>query len=108
MPPIAPWPQIEGTPKSRNFRKSGLDGKALGMAHFFADPNKLRAEYAIAMRSDWKGRGLAYLLMTRLIDIARQRGIGELVGEVLRRMSRCCRCAASEACPSLPTWPIQV
>ena len=41
-------------------------------------------EYAIAVRSDWKGRGVGYLLMKRLIDIARQRGIGELVGEVLR------------------------
>ena len=59
------------------------DGKALGVAHFFADPDNQRAEYAIAVRSDWKGRGVGYLLMTRLIDIARSRGIGELVGEVL-------------------------
>src|SRR5207237_6983131 len=58
------------------------DGTALGVVHFFADPDKLRAEYAIAVRSDWKGRGVGYLLMTRLIDIARRRGIGELVGEV--------------------------
>jgi acetyltransferase len=54
------------------------------VAHFFADPAKLRAEYAIAVRSDWKGRGLGYPLMTRLIDIACRRGVGELVGEVLR------------------------
>jgi acetyltransferase len=54
------------------------------VVHFFADPDKRRAEYAIAVRSDWKGRGLGYLLMTRLIDIARQRGIRKLVGEVLR------------------------
>jgi acetyltransferase len=60
------------------------DGTALGVVHFFADPDKLRAEYAIAVRSDWKGRGVGYLLMTRLIDIAAQRGIVELVGEVLR------------------------
>jgi acetyltransferase len=60
------------------------NGVALGVAHFFADPDNLRAEYAIAVRSDWKGRGVGYLLMRRLIDIARQRGIGELVGEVLR------------------------
>ena len=53
-----------------------LDGVALGVAHFFADPDQLRAEYAIAVRSDWKGRGLGYLLMTRLIGIARERGIG--------------------------------
>jgi acetyltransferase len=71
-----------------------LDGRALGVAHFFADPDKLRAKYAIAVRSDWKGRGLGYLLMTRLINIARRRGIGELVGEVLREnepMLQMCR-----------------
>ena len=71
-----------------------LDGMALGVAHFFADPDRLRAEYAIAVRSDWKGRGVGFLLMTRLIDIARQRGIGELTGEVLREnepMLQMCR-----------------
>jgi len=60
------------------------DGTALGVVHFFADPDKLRAEYAIVVRSDWKRRGVGYLLMTHLIDIAKQRGIAELVGEVLR------------------------
>jgi acetyltransferase len=59
------------------------DGVALGVAHFFADPDKLRAEYAVAVRSDWKGRGAGFALMTRLIEIAGQRGIGELTGEVL-------------------------
>ena len=70
------------------------DGTPLGVAHFFADPDKLRAEYAIAVRSDWKGRGVGYLLMTRLIDVARQRGVGELVGQVLREnepMLQMCR-----------------
>jgi acetyltransferase len=59
-------------------------GTALGVAHFFADPDRLRAEYAIAVRSDWKGRGVGFLLMTSLIDMARRWGIGELVGEVMR------------------------
>jgi acetyltransferase len=70
------------------------DDVAVGVAHFFADPDNLRAEYAIAVRSDWKGRGVGYLLMRRLIDISRQRGIGELVGEVLREnepMLQMCR-----------------
>jgi len=67
---------------------------SVGVVHFFADPDNLRAEYAIAVRSDWKGRGLGYLLMNRLIDIAGQRGIGELAGEVLREnepMLQMCR-----------------
>ena len=56
---------------------------ALGVSRFAADPDNRRAEYAVEVRSDWKGRGLGYLLMTRLIDVARRRGIGELIGEVL-------------------------
>jgi acetyltransferase len=35
------------------------------------------------VRTDWHGRGIGYLLMTRLIEVARQWGIGELVGDVL-------------------------
>ncbi len=60
------------------------DGTVLGIARYVADPDRLSAEYAIAVRSDWHGRGVGYVLMNRLIAIARQRGVGELVGEVLR------------------------
>ena len=60
------------------------DGVALGVVRFHAEEDRSRAEYAIAVRSDWKGRGLGYLLMTRLIDVARQWRIGELAGQVLR------------------------
>ncbi len=60
------------------------ENTALGVAHFFADPDREQAEYAIAVRSDWQGRDVGYLLMTRLIDIARRCGIGALIGEVLR------------------------
>jgi acetyltransferase len=68
--------------------------QALGVSRFAADPDNRQAEYAVEVRSDWKGRGLGYLLMTRLIDVARQRRIGELFGEVLREntpMLRMCR-----------------
>jgi acetyltransferase len=70
------------------------DEVPLGVVHYFADPDNRRAEYAIAVRSDRKGMGLGYLLMTRLIEIARQRGIGEIDGEVLQEnepMLKMCR-----------------
>jgi len=75
------------------------DEAALGIARFHAEPAPYlqlarRAAYAIAVRSDWKGRGLGYLLMTRLIAVAREWGIGELVGQVLsenHRMLVMCR-----------------
>ncbi len=57
---------------------------ALGVARYSADPDNQAAEFAIAVRSDWKGRGLGHLLMTRLIAVARRRGIGALRGDVLR------------------------
>ncbi|HTW53996.1 MAG TPA: GNAT family N-acetyltransferase, partial [Stellaceae bacterium] len=60
------------------------NGVPLGVARYAADPDRLRAEYAVAVRSDWKGRGIGYILMVRLIDIARVSGIGELFGDVLR------------------------
>ncbi len=59
------------------------DGPALGVARFSSDPDRTAAEFAVALRSDWKGRGLGFLLMSRIIDIARRRGIGEIIGDVL-------------------------
>ena len=86
-------------------------GLALAMAHLFTDLESMRAEYAIAVRSDWKGRGLGCLLMMRLIDLARQRGIGELVGEVLREnvpMLRMCRKLGFAVCPEPADFSIFV
>jgi acetyltransferase len=62
---------------------TAADRTPLGVARFAADPDNRRAEYAIGVRSDWQGRGLGALLMQRIIEIAKGRGIGELFGEVL-------------------------
>jgi len=58
-------------------------GEIWGVARFFADPDNTSAEYAVIVRSDLKGRGFGYALMTALIAVARSRGIGELFGDVL-------------------------
>jgi acetyltransferase len=49
-----------------------------------ADPDNQRGEYAILVRHDMAGMGLGILLMRRIIDYARSRGIREIVGDVLR------------------------
>ena len=59
-------------------------GAIWGVARFAADPDNIRAEYAITVRTDLKGHGLGYLLMTRLIEVAKARGLSEIFGEVLR------------------------
>jgi acetyltransferase len=65
-------------------RKTG-DGsfETLGVARAIADPDRNKAEFAIIVRSDVKGRGLGKLLMQKLIAYCRSRGIGEIVGEAL-------------------------
>jgi acetyltransferase len=70
------------------------DGTVLGIARYSAEPGSAVAEYAVAVRSDWTGHGIGYLLLTRLIGIARGAGIAELIGEVLaenHRMMEMCR-----------------
>jgi acetyltransferase len=48
-----------------------------------ADPDNQAAEFAILVEKALTGQGLGSLLLRRLIDYARRRGIGELHGEVL-------------------------
>jgi acetyltransferase len=55
-----------------------------GVVRIAADPDNLRAEYAVMVRSDMKGQGLGYILMNKILDYARARGIKEIYGEVLR------------------------
>jgi acetyltransferase len=72
----------------------GGDGAALGAVRYGADPDNARAEYAIAVRSDRQSQGLGTLLMREIMEVARQRGIGEIAGDVLRenrRMLQICR-----------------
>ncbi|MEQ1614639.1 MAG: bifunctional acetate--CoA ligase family protein/GNAT family N-acetyltransferase, partial [Hyphomicrobiaceae bacterium] len=59
------------------------NGALLGVARLIADPDFQRAEYAIIVASDLKGRGLGWRLMQHLIEYARREGLAELYGDVL-------------------------
>ncbi len=54
-----------------------------GVVRLIADPDNAKAEFAVIVRSDLKGRGLGRALMERILDYARSRGIGEVWGDVL-------------------------
>jgi acetyltransferase len=56
----------------------------IGVVHLVSDPDNERAEFAILVRSDLHRRGIGRLLMTRLIEYARSRGLSEIFGHVLR------------------------
>jgi acetyltransferase len=58
--------------------------RTLGVVRAVSDPDNETAEFAVAVRSDQKGRRLGQLLMERIISYARVRGVHWLVGEALR------------------------
>ena len=62
------------------------DGTAqmLGVVRAIIDPDNVDAEFAIIVRSDLKGQGLARLLLRKMIDFLARRGIQRMVGYVLR------------------------
>jgi acetyltransferase len=64
----------------------GVAGKAdiFGVVRMNADPDMEKAEYAIALDRAMTGLGLGPMLMRRIIDHAKGRGIKKLYGEVLR------------------------
>ena len=55
----------------------------LGVVRLIADPNGESGEFAVFVRSDLKGKGLGYRLMTEILAYAYGRNIGHVFGEVL-------------------------
>lgn len=62
------------------------DGRSetLGVVRAITDPDNMKAEFAILVRSDFKGHGLGEALMRKIIAYCRQRGTREIVGDILR------------------------
>ena len=58
-------------------------GETLGVSRLVRDLSGTEGEFAVVVRPDMKGRGLARHLMQRLIDWGRSQGISEIVGQVL-------------------------
>ncbi|MDE2358948.1 MAG: GNAT family N-acetyltransferase [Betaproteobacteria bacterium] len=56
----------------------------VGVARYIANPDQTSAEFAVVVADDWQRRGVATVLMRRLIGCAKRRGFGRLTGVVLR------------------------
>jgi acetyltransferase len=57
--------------------------RLLGVSRYYLHPETGRAEFALVVSDAYQRQGLGRHLMQRLIDIARKRGVGRLVGQVL-------------------------
>ena len=58
-------------------------GETVGVSRLACDSDGRSGEFAVIVQADMKGRGLASLLMRRLIDWARAQGLREIEGQIL-------------------------
>jgi acetyltransferase len=58
-------------------------GQLLGLVRLKDELDEQTAEFAILVRSRFEGHGLGWLLMRRVIDYARGKGLRRVYGDVL-------------------------
>lgn len=58
-------------------------GDLAGVGRLSSDPDKLRAEFALLVRTDLQGRGIGRQLLGHILDYARSEGISRIEGIVL-------------------------
>jgi acetyltransferase len=58
--------------------------RQIAVARYITNPDGRSCEFAIVVADDWHGKGIATEMLRRLIDIARDRRLEEMVGIVLR------------------------
>jgi len=63
------------------------DCDILSVVRIAADPDNQRAEFAVTVRNDLKGRGIGTLMLRRMLVYARDRGISEVFGDILSENS---------------------
>jgi len=61
--------------------------EALGVVRVHSDTIGDSGEYAILLRSDFKGHGLGWSLMQMIIEYSRSRGLRQIVGQILQENS---------------------
>jgi acetyltransferase len=67
--------------------REGEQSRILGVSRYYLDPETGVAEFAVVVSDPWQGRGLGWHLMERLVKVARQCGVKQLLGLVLRENS---------------------
>jgi acetyltransferase len=71
-------------------RTSDADGvfteidRIVGVSRYVITPDQQSCEFSLVVAEDMKGRGLGSRLMESIMDAARERGLAEIVGLVLR------------------------
>lgn len=75
-------------------RKLNGQPELIGVSRYYMNPQTRTAEFAVIVSDAYQGLGLGQHLMERLVAVARERGVKELVGSVLRENRRMMALAA--------------
>ena len=74
-------------------RRSGDDGeiteteRIIGVSRYITNPDQTSCEFALVVADDFAGKGLGSRLMESIMDVARDKGLAEIVGLVLTENS---------------------
>ncbi|KLV05364.1 protein acetyltransferase [Photobacterium aquae] len=77
---------VKRTPPATSIDKDKEDQSSddtetiIGVTRALSDPDNIDAEFAILVRSDLKGIGLGRILMTKIINYCRERGLKRITG----------------------------
>lgn len=78
-------------------------GELIGVSRLALEPDRLRGEFGILVRSDKQGKGLGWKLMTSLLDYAEIEGVEEIYGFVQAENTRMLSMARELGFTSEPT-----
>jgi acetyltransferase len=69
--------------------KSGKSGEEqIGVARYTTNLDKTSCEFALVVSDQWHGKGIGHHLMRNLMDIARDRDLEKMDGQVLSENKR--------------------
>ena len=60
----------------------------IGVVRYTTNPDKKSCEFALVVSDQWRGRGIAHILMRNLMEIARDRDLEIMEGQVLADNTR--------------------
>jgi RimJ/RimL family protein N-acetyltransferase len=64
-------------------RHEGADEDIVAMSRYDVDPATRLADIAFVVRDEWQNKGVGTLLMRRMLEFARERGLAGFTGDVL-------------------------
>lgn len=71
--------------------QQGDEVSKIGIVRYSINPDHTSCEFALAISDQWQNRGLGRLLMNTIMDMARDRGLRTIEGEVLSNNSNMLR-----------------